>query len=223
MSTSWKPPAPGALDDTPWPEQLTARAVEPGASDDRLHGYSVLGDAARHYAFSDSLFLALTGELPSDEQSALFDLALWSFAAPHVGESPLHLAVLVRVSGAPLASALATGLIAATDHARALVAQQLEALTTATQPDAWVATLREAIAARGLPDVVKPELTKDGARIALLQAAGLRTADQMEAAIVAARVGAIAAEAMATGPQDLSAYPVKVPPFHYVEGGALRK
>jgi len=237
VTTSWKPPAPGALDDTPWPEQLSARVVDAQPHDDRLHGYAMMGDVARHYRFTDSLYLALTGELPDPTQSDLFDLALCAFASPHVGESPLHLAVLVRVSAGPLSSALATGLIAACDQARAIVTRHAAWLTwldkgsgevspeyRSDPPSPWVAALREALAARGHTDaLVRAELTKDAARLALLHASGLRSTDQMEAAIVSARVGAIAAEAMATGPQDLGAYPVKVPPFHYVEGDVLRK
>jgi hypothetical protein len=202
-----------------------------------MHGYAVLGDVAKHYRFTDALYLGLTGELPDATQSSLFDLALFVWGAPHVGESPLHLAVLVRVSGAPLASSLATGLIAATDQARAIVARHasliawLEAGSGAAPAEycsepalAWVAHLQAAAVSRGLPaEVVCPNLTKDATRVAILHAAGLRSSDQMEAAIVAARVGAIAAEAMATGPQHLSAYPVKVPPYHYVEGDNLRK
>jgi hypothetical protein len=237
VDESWKPPAPGALDDTPWPEQLTARVIDGGIDDDRMHGYAMLGDVAKHYRFSDTMYLALTGELPDATQSALFELALCAFATPHVGESPMHLAILVRVSGAPLASALATGLIAATDQARAIVSRHeslivwLDGRSSAVPaehrsepPLAWVARLRDVIANHGLPsDVVHAELAKDAARLALLHAAGLRSSDQMEAAIVAARVGAIAAESIATGPQHLSAYPVKVPPYHYVEADILRK
>jgi hypothetical protein len=236
VSTSWKPPAPGALDDTPWPDQLTARVVEPLETDDRVHGYSLLGDLALHYRSSDVLFLALVGETPNVEQSALFDLALCSFAAPNVGEAPIHLAVLTRLSGAPLASALGAGLVAAADQARALVAVHGPLIAWLAAPhgdlpaefrddrSTWGTVIAQAVTSRGasVPSI-SPDMTRDAARIALLHAAGLHSAEQMEAAIVSARVGAMAGEAIATGPQHLSTYPVKVPPFHYVVEDVERK
>ena len=85
MTDGWKPPAPGALDDAAWSEHLLARAIDAGASDDRLHGYSVLDDVSHHYPFSDLIYLALVGELPDPRRSSLFALALFSFATPGEG------------------------------------------------------------------------------------------------------------------------------------------
>lgn len=226
----WKPPGPGALDDTNWSQELLARAVENGTEDDRLHGYAVLGDVAKHYRFSDATYLAITGELPDARASSLFELALFSFATPSVGEAPVHVAILTRLSGAPLASALGAGLVVAADQARDLVqahASLFEWLATPAgdppepfrgPPQPWVQTLDAAVRVIADADnLLRPELTRDAARIALLYMAGLRTPEHMQAAIVHARLGALTAEALATGPQHLSLYPVKVPPFRYVE------
>lgn len=230
MSTPWKPPAPGALDDTPWPEQLQARVVETGAADDRMHGFAVLGDLAKHYRFSDVIYVALVGETPDARASALFELALAAFATPSVGEAPAHLAVLTKLSGAPLASALGAGLVVAADEAQAIAAAHAPLLAWCGSPTdplpaemrgddaAWVATLIDAVARTG-PALasLRPEMSRDAARVALLHAAGLRRVEQIQAAIVAARIGGIAAEAMATGPEHLGQYPVKVPAYRYVE------
>ena len=53
-------PAAGPIEAREWPSELSARAVS-DAGERRLFGYDVESDLARHYAFSDTLLLALTG------------------------------------------------------------------------------------------------------------------------------------------------------------------
>jgi hypothetical protein len=60
-------------------------------------------------------------------------------------------------------------------------------------------------------------MTRDAALLTLLWEAGLRTAEQLQAAIVVARVGGLCAETLAARPGDFASYPVKLPPFHYEE------
>lgn len=232
MTDGWQPPARGALDDTPWPEQLVAKAIEPGADDDRLHGYAVLGDLARHYELSEVLYLAIVGELPDTAQAARFRVALISLTPIGVNEAPTHVALLSRICGGAMSSALGAGLVVAADQARfkleanralfAWLANPIgppPAELCSSDPDdaRWVAALRVAA-----PDstLVHHLLSRDAARIALLYDAGLREPAQIEAAFVASRVCGIAAEALRAGPKDLGSYPVKLPPFHYIEGGA---
>jgi len=230
MTDGWKPPAPGALDDEKWSEHLSARAIDAGASDDRLHGYSVLGDLARHYAFSDLIYLALVGELPEPRNSALFALALFSFATPGVAEAPVHVSVLARMSGATIASAIATGSITAADQAQDLVSRHVPLLAwlqrcTGGMPAEYLGHQEPRVTALcELAHTIDPavpirkEMTLESARLTLLYASGLQSTDQMIAAIVASRVSAIAAECLATGPQHLRQYPIKVPEYRYVEG-----
>lgn len=220
--TEWKPPARGALDDTQWPATLVARAVAPGAADDRLHGYAVLGDVASHYRYSDLVYLAITGELPGERESVLFHTVLCSLATLSVGEAPVHVGVVARVTGG---AALAAGLVVLADHARHLVEAHASLiaclrdggeLPAAYKTDAdadYVRTLRAAAPS----ELVRAEMTRDAARIALLYDAGVRDPDRMEAAIVASRMLGLAAETLATGPSDLGGYPMTLPPFHYVE------
>jgi len=218
------------MDDMEWPAQLIARAIEPDAADDHLHGYAVLGDLAKHVSFADTIYLALTGELPDTRAAALFGLALFSFATPSVGEAPTHLAIVTRLTSGPFASALGAGLATAADAARHLMSTHAELLPWLDTPtdvlpdvasgarDPWVATLIERVTSIDANvDRLRAEMTKDAARIALLHVAGLRARDQMIAAIVAASVAGIAAETLATGPQHLGIYPVNVPKFEYVE------
>ncbi len=226
---AWQPPARGALDDTAWPEKLVARAIEPGSDDDRLHGYAVVGDLAKHYELSEVLYLAIVGELPNAAQANRFRVALISLAAIGVNEAPTHVALLSRICAGAISSALGAGLVVAADQARFKLEANWPLFAWLANPvgpppdevcsrdpdDArWVVTLR-----RAAPDstLVHDSLSRDAARIALLYDAGLREPAQIEAAFVASRVCGIAAEALRAGPKDLGSYPVKLPPFHYVE------
>jgi len=190
----------------------------------------VLGDVARHYAYSDVIYLAIVGELPEQRAARLFHLALCSLATPSVAEAPTHVAVLSRACGGAIGSALAAALITSTEQARFLLAQHaslLEWFADTSRPLPAVATSSEADAIRVLVDAVaaleidcpqlRPTMTRDAARLALLYAAGLRNSDQMEAAIVSASVAGIAAEALLASPRDLPLYPVTLPPFHYTD------
>jgi hypothetical protein len=234
MTDRWQPPASGALDDTAWPETLVAKAVEPGVEDDRLHGYSVLGDLACHFEFSEVLYLAITGELPDASAAARFRIAMIALASMGVHEAPTHIALLSRICGGAIASALGAGLVATADQARFKVEAQSDLLKwlhspVSTPPEtscsktaddaAWVRTLCSVI-----PDseLVRPELGRDAACIALLFEAGIRTPEQFETAFVASRFCGLAAEALSASPADLGSYPVKLPPFHYVEDKADR-
>jgi hypothetical protein len=225
--TVWKPPGPGALDDTAWPEQLVAKAVLPGDDDDRLHGYQVVDDLARHYRYSDVVYLAIRGELPDDRASTLFHYAMCSFATLSVNEAPGHVGLLARICGGTLASAVGAGALAITDQARHKLNQHEALLIWLASPTtsvpleftneadaSWVRLLRNAI---GETQLVRPEMNRDAARIALLFEAGLRDREKIEAAIISSRICGLLAEALANGPADLKLYPVRLPPFQYVE------
>jgi hypothetical protein len=236
MPPPWEPPSRGALDDTAWPERLCARAVLPDVRDDRLHGYAMLGDVARHYSYSDLVYLAIVGELPDREQATRFRVGLFACASLSVAEAPAHVAVLSRICGGTIASALAAGTIALVDQVRCEVARHAALIAwladqTGAVPDAfcdrdpahaeWMRALLAALDDCG-STLVRPEMSRGAARIALVFEAGLRRADQIEAAIVAARSCGLIAEALATGAADLRDYPVKLPPFHYVDDGSER-
>jgi hypothetical protein len=217
------------LDTGPWGKQLCARATESGASDDRIHGYALLGDLAKHYHYSDLVYLALLGELPDDVSSRLFRLALYAFASVSVGEACCHAAVLSRVTAAPPVSAIGVGIVAAAGEVRSLIERHASLLMWLDdgahgtspfhgEPNEWVVTLCEAVKAidpgARLP---QPEMTREAACITLLVVAGVRDPERISAAILAAKLCGLMAETLATGPGDFSAYPVQVPAFHYVE------
>ncbi len=108
------------FDEHAWPAKLTARVVSP-EPDPRIHGYAVRSDLARHYRFSDVVFLSLTGELPTEEQSSTFEQALILLAPISVAEAPSHAASLARVCDASHSAVLGTGAIALAEQARFMV------------------------------------------------------------------------------------------------------
>lgn len=227
--SNWQPPARGALDDTPWPDHLIARAARRTGGDDQLHGYAVLSDVARHFRHSDLMYLAIVGELPDERASAVFHVALCSLSVVTVNEAPCHTGVLSRICGGALASAFGASMIALADATRATVARNAALLTWLANPtttfscaepdEPAVAAIQAALASHGvaLPTLL-PSLDREAAQIALLYEAGIRTSEHLEAAIVIAKTSGLTAELLATGPQHLRDYPVKLPPFHYVEG-----
>jgi len=230
MADPWIPPSHGALDDTAWPERLIAKAVSRGVADDRIHGYELLSDLARHYSFSDVLFSGLTGELPDRASSQRFSLALLASAATSVAEAPTHVALLGRIAGGALSAALGAGLLALADQARsktdghaALYAwfehplgELPPSARDSTDSDReWVASLLSTLG--DTTTLVRREMTRDAARLALFADAGIREPERVQAALTVAGSLGVIAEALLAGPADLGSYPVTLPPFHYIE------
>lgn len=220
----------GPIDDRTWPDTLDARVVRPGP-EPLLHGYDLEGDLARHYSFGEVVLLALGGEPPDRARGGAFEAAMIFAAGGWAGDAPSHAALLARLGGARPAGVLAVGAVALTEQARARVAEHEAWLgwldgTVGEAPAAFAATtdaeraattrLAAAVAARGLR---VPEL--DGAPapwaavLAVLHRCGLRRPDQLEAALVVARLAVVAAEAHAAPAGDLAGYPLDLPPFRY--------
>lgn len=228
---TWKPPASGPIDDTPWSTVLVARAVDRRSEDDRLHGYAMLGDLALHYRYGDALYLATTGELPDERASILFDVALFAFGSITVNEAPCHVGVLSRICGGTIASSLGAGLVSVADQARTIIESQAALIEWLRNPtevvpvqacDAndgeWVRALRDCARDRGAePKLPRAEMSRAAAVIALFYEAGLASVEQIQVAMIASRMCGLAAEVMATSPKDLKDYPAKLPAFHYVE------
>ena len=59
------------VDKQEWPDTLAAHVVDDcEGAPPRIHGYDVESDLARHYPFSTTVVLALTGELPDGARAA---------------------------------------------------------------------------------------------------------------------------------------------------------
>jgi hypothetical protein len=230
MASTWQPPSTGPIDDVIWPERLTGAAIERASNDDRVHGYAVLGDVARHYAFSDLVFLAIVGELPSDRASRLFQLALAIWSPVSIAEAPTHAAVLSRICGGSFSAAAGCGLATLAERARFLVESFEPLYTWLAHPDAALPEIArdpdgrdrawlDLMKAVGTDlDLVRGGMSRPAAALALLYEAGIRTSEQAQAAIVLAGSCGVVAEALRASPSDLPGYPLTLPPFHYVEG-----
>jgi len=221
----------GPLDVAEWPEKLTARVVTPGLRP-RLHGYDAETDLARHYSFTDTVLLALTGELPTAEKARAFDVALQFLAPASAQEAPTHATILARVCMASTSQMQGVAAIALAEQARVVVNEHrrwIEVLAdplAETPPELHAKTEGEResvdrlrLALRGTVEV--PALSRDLGRtaaiLATLYACGLRSAESIECALVIARLPVAMAEALATPPGSHREYPVQLPAIAYTE------
>lgn len=222
----------GPLEAAPFPEQLKARVVTPGANP-RLRGYDVEADLAAHYTGSELTLLSLTGELPSEEALAMFEVASAFLAPVSVAHASTHAAVLARLCGATTSTTIGTAAIGLAEQARALLDEhegllrwlteptdELPAPFRATGPEdaASVERLRTVLSKRGL---TVPSLdrgpTRTAALLMLLHAAGLRGRQRIEVAVVLSRMPIVIAEALAERPTNFGNYPMNLPRFSYEE------
>jgi hypothetical protein len=220
------------LDAASWPDKLTARVVTPGPCP-AIHGYDVEDDLARHYSFSETVLLSMTGELPTAAQGRAFDVAL-AFAAPTpINEAPTHAAVLARICAGTTSSIQGTAAIALAEQARVLVSHHrawMEALSenmdgipaeyraASEEERASVERLRRAL--QGTIDVpaLAFDVSRAAALIAVFDACGLKRARQVECAFVFAKLAVATAEALATTPGSFRKYPLLLPTIGYGEG-----
>ena len=212
---------PGSpFDSVEWPQKLKARVVTPGALP-RIHGYDAEGDLALHYRFSDTVLLALTGELPDDRTGRAFEVAMQYLAPTSVAEPPAHCGVLARLCGARTSGVLGATAVAAAEQAQFLVEggePPANHLAADEADRAAVSRLTAALARTGFScPALGAELSRDAALLALLHACGLKTAEQKQAAIAIARLPCALAEAFAVSPTAFKEYPMNLPPFEYEE------
>jgi len=219
------------LDDASWPDKLTARVVTPGPRP-RIHGYDVEGDLARRYSFADTIFLALTGGLPTTEVGRAFDVVLQFLSPAPIHEAPTHAAALARICAGSTSAIQGTAAVALSEQARAIVAEHTTWIEALSQPVVQVPPqcyassdaeresvdrLRQALG----DDIAVPALSRglgrSAALIAVLHACGLKTAEQIECAMVLAKLAACVAEALATPAGSYRDYPLLLPAIVYAE------
>jgi hypothetical protein len=223
---------PGPVETHEWPAELEAYVVTPG-SDPRLYGYSVEADVAKSGGFTEAVLLALTGELPNEDQRRAFDVALTFLAPLSVAEAPAHAAVLARICGARSSATVGITALALVERARHLLDRYEPLLkwlerTNDPFPDACRArsdaeqrsverlrtllppALRDAEAFRCNPDRTAALLTS-------LHFAGLRRTEQIEPAFVLASLAPAIAESFHRQVGAFRTYPMQLPRFDYVE------
>jgi hypothetical protein len=228
----------GPVESYPWPTTLEARIVTPG-EEPRLHGYSVESDLAPHYSFTEAVLLTLTGELPSAQQAAAFEVALAFLAPLSVAHAPTHAGVLARICGARFSSVSAIAAVTLAERGRTILeangallewldrsrrssdeAPPLAALAPDDGERSSVSRLREALARRGVEiAALNPanDLGRLSALLATLYFAGLEHREQIEAALILASFASTIAEARTRTVASFREYPMNVPGFVYEE------
>ncbi|MEO7732359.1 MAG: hypothetical protein ABIY55_15420 [Kofleriaceae bacterium] len=225
-----KPQPGGPIDGGTWPSQITANVVESGPPA-RIHGYEVEGDLAVNYRFTDLVLLSLLGELPDEPASRAFDLALQLLAPIDVTAGPAHVAVLARICGVKSASAIAVTALALGEQSCHLIAEHADWLAWLAAPTGEVparflagyadersaaARLAAAVEATGLAvPALRAGPTRAAALLAILHACGLGRPEQVEAALVLARLSCALAESFAAGIGAFATYPMQLPPYRH--------
>jgi hypothetical protein len=209
----------GPLDDTTWPEKLTARVVAPGSTP-RIHGYDVESDLARHYSWAETILLTLTGELPTPASLRAFEIAMHFLAPAPVNEAPTHATVVARVCNVFTSALVGTAAITLAEQAHQIVCMPVAEAGSPRGPSTSesVERLRAALRHAGLTiPGTEGEVGRTQALLATLSFAGLGRAELQEAAIVLARLPCAIAEAFATPAHSYRDYPVQLPDVRYVE------
>lgn len=222
----------GPLEAASFPDRLSARVVTPGDRP-RLHGYDIERDLAAHYTSSELTLLSLTGELPSEEALAMFEVASTFCAPVSVAHASTHAAVVARLCGATTSTTIGTAAIGLAEQARALLDEHDDLLRWLRKPTAElplpfrakaaedrssVERLRALLSKRGLT-LRSLDLgpTRMAALLMLLHAAGLRRRSRIEVAIVLSRMPSVIAEALAERSTNFRNYPMNLPRFSYEE------
>jgi hypothetical protein len=222
----------GPIEDLPWPSVLTARVVDCG-SPTRLYGFAVHADLAKHYRFSDVIYLTLTGELPTDVHSRWFCVALTLLSPARVNEAPAHAAMLARLCGSRTSGVIATGAVALAEQARFLLHEHAELLEWLIHPRdqlpvgfraaddgerAEVAAVLDALGSEAAKKIRTADPSLVSLFLCVLVECGIVSHERLEAAICIARLPCVIAEALAARPGDFRGYPMNLPSFEYVGG-----
>jgi hypothetical protein len=209
------------------------RALDAYALDDgppaRVHGYALREDLALHYRFTDLVLLSLTGSIPSDESSAVFEVAMMFAAEISVSQAPVHAALLARRYGsrdAGVFTVAACGTAEQVRHEQSALGELLSWFDepNTDPPGCFAATgtghnasLRAALVGRNADVPHLDRLDPMGAVHACFWSAGLTEPWQLASAWSLARMPLVLAEAFAHRPGDLADYPIDVPPFRAPE------
>jgi hypothetical protein len=177
------------------------------------------------------MLLALTGDLPSDEQGHAFDAAMTFLAPLSMAAAPTHATALAQICGSRSSSILAVGAVALAERARHVIDEAAPLLEWLASPDAPLPPnlasqanddgralqgLKEVLTARGVHiRALEQPLSRQSALIATLWFAGLTRREQLEAALVMAALPAVSAEAHLHGVASFREYPMQLPPFAY--------
>jgi hypothetical protein len=219
-----------------WPDKLCARLTTPDEAN--VAGYSVADDLAEHHRFTDVLFLARRGELPTDRESALFEYVMTNLAPVSVGRAGAHLGVLARVCDSTDAATAGLVAIGIAEEARFEVERlrplivwythregPLDPVFLAPRESVRARALLAGLARRGLALSVPESLSCHAILALALVELGFAEPSDLEFAWFTARAPLALAEASKHPLRAFRDYPMKTPRFEYEENateGATR-
>ena len=227
----------GLFDGLSFPPRLTARVVDPHGLERAIAGYDVESGLAATRGFLETAWLALTGELPTAGEHAALSCALTLLAPVHVGESPVHAAVVARVAAcadevlggiaataaglfAKAELAAVPALTAALDGAGAVpsvFAIEADEPHAGAARDRYVALCARSAAWFAEPLPLELALNRVGSAYALLLRLGQHAPLALVAWTTLARLPVVFAEAARTAPGSVTQYPTRTPDYVYVE------
>ena len=206
-------------------ETLDARVVD----GTRIHGYDVDDDLSDHYGFADTVFLTITGELPSETEARAFSALMVLTAPTTIAHAPANAARAARSTRVGVERVASTGATVLGEQVRWELDEHEEFLswlgrdTPEGQCPANVFSADRAQSDRVksrlgiyVRAALEQPLTRMAALIAGFFALGLNR-EQIATAFMLARLPAIIAEGAAAKPGDLRGYPTRVPRFEFQE------
>ena len=220
------------MEDFPWPQKLTAHIVDDDGETTRLQGYALSEDLVQHYSFTEMAYLALTGNLPSERQSLLLELALRLWAPISVAEAPAHAAALARICGSSTSATIGIAATVLAEQSQDLIRRHkawIKSLITGLGHDPSasppphrqqkiLADLAPLLDAAGIKvPLLEQAQSAEALVLALLVAAGLQQSTQLASILVMARLPVACAEAWPRKGASFAKYPSTLPPFVFQE------
>lgn len=206
------------LDMATWPDKISAQVVQPGDAP-RLYGYDVQRDLAKHYRWSELLYLSLTGELPQEARTPAIEVALIFLSTVSVAEAPGHAAVLAGFCGVTHSAAVSIVTMALAEQARTFIEQYQALPKEAVMPssrDEGIVQLRQRLEEHNVDNLIlETRLGVMGAALSVLEQCGLAQPAQLETAWVITRLPVALAEARHQPVGKFLKYPTQLPAFAY--------
>ncbi len=214
----------GPVEDLKWTDKLQASVSTP-APMPRIHGYDVRGEMLGISSFAETMFLSLTGELPSPDTLMAFEAVLVFLAPVSVAEAAGHASLLAGLCGSGSGGLTGVSAIALAERSRnmvneymplaeaALGGKDLPASEGAEETRLLLKALREAeVSYPGKLEQLPPPAA---CMAVLMECCGIRNRRIMETVITLAGLPCTLAEGMAAKPGNFRTYPIGLPEYEY--------
>lgn len=223
----------GPVEELRWTDTLKANVVTPGFRP-RVHGYDVRGEMLGSFSFSGMIFLALTGELPSETVLAAFERVMLFTAPVSAAEAPVHASILAGLCGSGSSGLMGVSAITLAQRARWMVSKYGEILdaiekegqipsgffssVTPEEKEETALLLNSLVEAHVDFPASFADLDPVAASLAVLCfCCNLTDPWLLEAVLVMATFPCTLAEGKSVKPGDFRKYPIGLPEFKYTD------